>query len=163
MKLLERGIYRIYEATGLFLIICMTILIIICIFLRYIFGITFIWAEELITFIFIGTTFFGAVLCIRDDEHISISFLVDSLPPKFKKAFYVANTLITIAVLVILFVVSIGWIGIGGDKITNGLRIQIIWFYLFIPISFGGMILLSIFKLIHLIFNTANTGIEKEA
>lgn len=58
----------------------LTIGIILSVLLRYLFGVTFVWAEASITMLFIGTTYFGAVLGVRENEHININFLVERLP-----------------------------------------------------------------------------------
>ncbi|MCK7482867.1 MAG: TRAP transporter small permease subunit [Candidatus Moduliflexus flocculans] len=47
--------------------------VIISVFLRCVFGVSFAWAEELMTMVFIATTFFGAALGLREGEHIAIS------------------------------------------------------------------------------------------
>lgn len=50
----------------------MTIAVITLVFSRYVLGITFIWAEESISVLFYATTYFGAALGVRCDEHIRI-------------------------------------------------------------------------------------------
>lgn len=48
----------------------MALSVIISVFLRYVLGITFVWAEEAITYFFIATTYFGAILGVKENEHI---------------------------------------------------------------------------------------------
>ena len=85
MKLLENKVYKIFESIGLFLTGLMTITIIISVFLRYFLNISFVWAEEAITYMFIGTTFFGAVVCQKEKEHIQIDFFERLFPKPIKK------------------------------------------------------------------------------
>lgn len=111
-------------------------LTIICaVFLRYVFGITFVWSEEVITFLFIGTTFFGAALVTKENEHITISALLEILPYTARKILDVFGLIVSIVVVLFLFVNSLIWIEKAGDLVTPGLRVPERIFYYMIPIS----------------------------
>ena len=55
---LEQWVFKIFEFVALVLTGTMTLAVIISVILRYFFNLSFIWAEEAITYMFIGTTFF---------------------------------------------------------------------------------------------------------
>src|SRR6056297_3645711 len=76
--------------------------IIFTVFLRYVFGITFVWAEEVITYLFIGTTFFGAALVTKENEHISIPALLEALPHTPRKILSVFGLIVSIVVVLFL-------------------------------------------------------------
>ncbi len=63
----------------------MTAGIISSVILRYVFHLTFVWAEAAITMLFIGTTYFGAVLGVREDEHISVNYFVERFPESMQR------------------------------------------------------------------------------
>lgn len=109
---------------------------VICsVFLRYVLGITFVWAEEVITMLFIGTTFFGAALTTKEDEHIGIPALLEAVSKSARKVLTIIGLLISTAVVVFLFHRSLNWIQKAGDLVTPGLRVPERYFYYMVPIS----------------------------
>jgi TRAP-type C4-dicarboxylate transport system permease small subunit len=115
--------------------------------MRYFFGMTFVWAEELITMLFISTTYFGAVLSMKYDEHIKISLLSEKFPPLVHKAAEILNYLLIFLLQIAIFYTSLQWIGRVGNVLTNGLRVPIRFFYYMMPIS---SFLIGLYCLIHI-------------
>jgi len=109
--------------------------IIFTVFLRYVFGITFVWAEEVITYLFIGTTFFGAALVTKENEHISIPALLEALPRTLRKILSVFGLIVSIVVVLFLLSKSLIWIEKAGNLLTPGLRVPERIFYYMVPIS----------------------------
>ncbi|MGD1821535.1 MAG: TRAP transporter small permease [Pleomorphochaeta sp.] len=128
-------LYAFFDQACRCLIFLMTILVIISVFLRYVLGITFIWAEEAITMLFIASSFYGAVLCVHEDEHIRIEFVYEKFSPKVRK---IMNIIIDFVILFVEFYMtklSLFWISKVGNVLTNGMRVPIKYFYSMIPIS----------------------------
>jgi len=125
----------IVQTGSLVLIACMTVSVIISVFLRYVLGITFVWAEEVITMLFISTTFFGAVLAVREKEHIGITSFLTILPKKVENILLFVGLSIVAAVQVFVIETSIDWIGQIGSRLTAGLRVEIRYFYYVVPVS----------------------------
>ena len=117
------------------LLLLMSLLVVTFVFMRYLFGITFIWAEEAITMLFISTTFFGAVLGVKDNEHININFFIDLIPNSIKRYIEIFSDLIILGVQVFLIYLSLDWIDKVGNVLTKGLRLPIRYFYYMMPIS----------------------------
>lgn len=117
------------------LISLMTLSVIVSVFLRYVLALTFVWAEEVITMLFVSTTFFGAVLAVKDDEHIAISTVIDVMPQWLRRTVVVLGLLVVFGVQLTVLVTSIGWISQVGNTLTPGLRLPIRYFYLMIPVS----------------------------
>ena len=80
----------------------MCLMVILSVIFRYVFNLAFVWSEELIVLLFIATTYFGAVLCVHENEHIDISFLRECLPKKFSKLLDVIISVICIVVQITL-------------------------------------------------------------
>jgi len=59
--------------------------VIVSVFLRYVFSIAFVWSEELLTMVFVATTFFGAALGLREQEHIAITYFTEKMPAAIRK------------------------------------------------------------------------------
>jgi TRAP-type C4-dicarboxylate transport system permease small subunit len=88
-----------------------------------------------ITMLFIGTTFFGAALTTKEDEHIGIPALLDAVSKSARKVLTIIGLLISTAVVVFLFYKSLNWIVKAGDLVTPGLRVPERYFYYMVPIS----------------------------
>ncbi len=130
---LDNGLY--YWNCGL--MSAMAFFIIMTVFLRYIFNIAFNWTEELIILLFIGTTYFGLILGIKDEEHIKISLLKDKLPPKIKIIVDILISCINISVVVIIGYLSLDWIEKAGKPLTLGIKIPYGAAYTMMPIAFA--------------------------
>lgn len=117
--------------------------VMISVFLRYVFNIAFAWSEELLTVMFIATSFFGAALGIREKEHITINFFEKS-SPKIKTTLNIISMCAVIAVAVVVFIKSLEWIQRVGSVPSPATGIPNGSFYLFVPISFAITIFYSI-------------------
>jgi TRAP-type transport system small permease protein len=130
------------------LLLLMSLLVVTFVFMRYLFGITFIWAEEAITMLFISTTFFGAVLGVKDNEHININFFVELIPKSIRRYIDIFSDFIILGVQIFMIYLSLEWIGKVGNVLTKGLRLPIRYFYYMMPIS---SILIGIFCVISIV------------
>ncbi|MGC9313425.1 MAG: TRAP transporter small permease [Sediminispirochaetaceae bacterium] len=144
----------------MFLTGILALTIIFTVFLRYVFGITFVWAEEVITYLFIGTTFFGAALVTKENEHISIPALLEALPRTPRKVLSVFGLIVSIIVVLFLLSKSLIWIEKAGKLVTPGLRVPERIFYYMVPISCVLMIFYSLRQIFAVIRNSQDT--EKE-
>ncbi len=135
MENISNKILEVFEQFCRVLLAFMTSLVIIFVFLRYFFGVTFVWAEELITMLFISTTYFGAVLGMKYREHITISFLADMLPSRIHRYIEKLNYLIILLVQIAITHTSLQWISRVGNVLTNGMRLPVRYFYMMMPIS----------------------------
>lgn len=111
----------------------LTLGVVLSVVLRYVFSVTFVWAEEAITTLFVATTFFGAAVAFKENEHINIGFLVEKLPRRTRKVLSVLELVILGGMHVVIIVSSWDWIGQVGKALTPGLRIPIRFFYSMIP------------------------------
>ncbi len=87
MKKLILGIDRFLSVVGIALTAILAAGVIISVILRYVFSIAFVQSEELLTMVFVATTFFGAALGLRESEHIAVSNFVSAMPAKPRKVF----------------------------------------------------------------------------
>lgn len=152
MKKFINRLDRILGVLSLVLAACMASLVIFSVFLRYVLGLTFVWAEEVITMLFVSTTFFGGALAFRENEHIGITSFLTVLPPGIKKMLSVLGLVIVGAVQVFVIETSIDWIQQIGSRLTAGLRVKIGWFYTMVPINAFLILLYVLFCLFMLFF-----------
>ena len=106
---------------------------------RYVFESSLTWAGELTVYLFLWSAFFGAAYCFKKDAHISITILLDILPPKFAKVLMIISHSITL-----IFLVAVAWYGyeylklvIELDEKSIDLNIPMWIPYLAIPLSFA--------------------------
>ncbi len=121
--------------------------VIISVFLRYVFGVSFAWAEELMTMVFIATTFFGAALGLREGEHIAISLPSEGHLLR-RRILSSLVMLVIVAVSVFVFRYSRAWIARVGKVPSPATGIQNGFFYTIVPISFGITIFYAIVQFI---------------
>jgi C4-dicarboxylate transporter DctQ subunit len=106
---------------------------------RYVFKSSLTWAGELTVYLFLWSAFFGAAYCFKKDAHISITILLDKLPPKISKILMIISHIITL-----IFLLAVAWYGYEYIKVVIELEERSIdldipmWIpYLAIPLSFS--------------------------
>jgi TRAP-type C4-dicarboxylate transport system permease small subunit len=113
---------------------------------RFIPNLSIPWTLELITFLFGASIWFGISIAIKEDAHVGITFLINFLPPEFKRLVKLIHNL-----LFGLFLTFVGWFGTQSliYYIEKGMRtpaMQISYFIVRAPLFVG--CLLSIYRLI---------------
>ncbi|TCO74545.1 TRAP transporter small permease [Marinisporobacter balticus] len=145
---------KIISWSCIFLMGLLTIFVITSVFLRYVCSISFVWAEELITFLFLATTYFGLVIGVRDNEHICIAFLSEKLNGKGKTVLGILIGIVIIFVQIIIVKESIHWIDQVGNVLSPGLRIPNKYIYYMMPTSCILVVVYEIIKIKNLIVNS---------
>ncbi len=148
MNKLIKGLDKVLSVWCFSLMGILTFCIIATVFLRYVFNITFVRAEEAITMIFVATTFFGASLGIREKDHISIAFLSDISGRLVKKILVILVHLVIIFVMVMLYKYSVIWIQKVGAVPTPAMQIPSKYFYIIVPITSILAILYSLLNIV---------------
>ncbi len=132
---------RILSLLGKALVGVLALGVIVSVLLRYVFSISFVWSEEILTMVFVATTFFGAALGLREHEHIAITHFVDRLPRPMRRILLVASNAVIIVVAAFVFYYSVRMIQKVGRVPSPATGIIKGVYYSMVPISF----LLTIF------------------
>ncbi|WP_461204992.1 TRAP transporter small permease [Clostridium sp. DL1XJH146] len=143
----------IIEKLCIFMMGSLAILIILSVILRYVFNISFIWAEEFITMLFIATTYYGIIIGTIEDQHIKIDFIHEIAPTVVKKILYTLSSVIVVSIQVLIIKYSVMWINQVGYQKTPGMQIPYKFFYIMMPISCGFVALFEVVKLINELMN----------
>lgn len=77
-----------------------TVIAIVAVLLRYLFGIFLFWSEEAIIYLVIYSTFLGAVITLRHNEHVNVDIFGAFLKARGKRVFAVLAAAITVVYLV---------------------------------------------------------------
>lgn len=141
----------------------MTVLVITNVILRYGFRSGLTWSEEACRFLFIWTTFLGAILGESKGAHMRLDFIVDAFPGVSRKIVQVIALLVVMFLSCLLLyggyeVVSTTW-----KMPTSALKIPKGSVYLGAPICFGYFILSSIARIITVIKQPDDRKRRKEA
>ena len=136
MNGLVRSIDRFLSLLGKILVGVLASGVIISVILRYVFSIAFVWSEELLTMVFVATTFFGAALGLREQEHIAITYFVEKVSPEARKVCAIVTHLIVLIVSIFVFIYSIRLMQKVGGVPSPATGIQRGVYYAMIPITF---------------------------
>lgn len=101
-------INRLEEGLIAFLLTVMTLIAFMQVVARYVFNYSFVWALELVTFLFGGLIFLGMSYGVRVGSHIGVDVLVKALSPAKARAVSAVATLLCMAYAAIVFYG--GWI-----------------------------------------------------
>ncbi|MDX4050683.1 TRAP transporter small permease [Aliarcobacter skirrowii] len=114
------------------------ILAFINVVLRYAFDMSLPWAGELTNYLFIWSALFGAAYGFKVGAHISISILIERMPPVVMKGFLIFAGILSIAYLLIIsyFGLQLVIFGIDFNEISVDLHVPMWIPQLVIPIAF---------------------------
>lgn len=106
---------------------------------RYVLGLPLHFTEEVSAMLLIWIVMIGAIAAERDNQHLSIAFIVEALPNPIAKAINIAVGLLSLGI--ILFVAWIGWQLTASvqTRATDILRISFFWTYIAMPIGLLGV------------------------
>ena len=114
----------------------MLFVVLIAVFYRYVLGHPPRWTEELARFIMIWMGLLGISLGFRRNSHIGVSFFIDLLPPKLRRAIILVTRLLTLFFLGIVIREGIKIsVLVGAHQISPGLQISMLWPMLALPVS----------------------------
>lgn len=94
MKTILSLISRVVYAIGAFALIVMTLIILVDIVLRSLFGSTLGFVEEIVGYLVVAVTIFGVSITIREGALFRVEFLYDNLPASVKHVLHVIYCLI---------------------------------------------------------------------
>ena len=113
---------------------------------RYIFGLSFLWAEELVKFMLVAVTFLGGPAAYRSGGLAFLDLVVSHVSDRGRK-------IISIFINVVIIISCIWLAKLGFEysfspmvakMYSTGLKLKMTYIYLTIPIGFGMMIIFAI-------------------
>ncbi len=135
VKTLSHNLDRLARFLLFTAIVAMTLFITLQIIFRVFFT-ALSWTEELSRYLLVWSTFIGASVAFKKGAHISVSFVMDLLPSKSRRAVYVLSA----ALMAVFFFVSI-WYGfllmkLQVFQISPAMGVKMRYVYTIIPVSF---------------------------
>jgi TRAP-type C4-dicarboxylate transport system permease small subunit len=86
------------------LLAAISILCIVEVVLRYVFGESLAWYDEFVGYLLVWLTFFGAVLAQSHNQHIGVENLVERASPAFQKALRLTSHALLVGIHLVLLV-----------------------------------------------------------
>ena len=108
---INKAIDRVEEALIAFLLTVMTLVSFTQVVARYVFNYSFVWALELVTYLFAWLIFLGMSYGVRVGGHIGVDALVKSISPGKARIVGIIATLLGMVYAAIVFYG--GWIYVG--------------------------------------------------
>ena len=141
------------------LLVLMVLLVSLGVFFRYVLSASLIWYDEFASYLLVWLTFYGAVAASYRRRHIAFEMVVSRLQPRTKRVVEGIAELFVSAFQVVLF--YYGWLLMQkmGDETAVSLPwVKMGWVYSVLPIAGGLMLLISVERLLYLLFGS---GTEK--
>ena len=124
LRKVGKMLYKAYVGIGIAAMGFIAFAVIFTVIMRYFFGITFTFLEELITLVLAFSAFWGIGVCALENEHVVIDYFYLKIPQKYRRFVDIFNYAIVVITLVMIDWYSISWIKVAGKAISNGLRIK---------------------------------------
>ena len=129
---------------------------------RYVLHAPIIWAEEVLGYVLVWVVYLGAVDVTRDDGHLSMDLISQSLSPRWRRPVDLLRNLVFLAVCALIIYQAIGSIShFSHYSQIAGLPMNVL--HAVIPVSFALMFLLVAVHCIRIVFMADEGAKQKQA
>jgi C4-dicarboxylate transporter, DctQ subunit len=146
LTLIENGLAGLTLAAA-------TILAIVAVIARYLFNYIIFWSEEAVIYLIICSTFIGAVITLRHNEHVGVNVLAAVLGPRGNRVLVALSTLL-IALYCGVFG-FFGWLMVtepaARNIVTPALNVPLLVVQISLPIG----LTLMFFRALEILYRTA--------
>ena len=119
------------ESLVVVMMLCMTVLIVMQIFMRYVVGASLTWSEELARYFFIWATYIGVTYGVKKNAHICVEAVTSNLPEKLRVIVYVLAQVIFLVFAIFVsvegFVLSMKIFSFGQTSSSLGMPMGFIY------------------------------------
>lgn len=127
------------SASDLFMAVLSSAILLIAlsaVFCRYALNDSLFWSDEVIRYLFVWFVFLGAVLALRDREHIRVEYFVELLPLPVRRIIEPAMLLGVLLFYLAMLVLGFMWVWETRGTSTSALKWPLNWFfYAALPVS----------------------------
>jgi TRAP-type C4-dicarboxylate transport system permease small subunit len=151
-KILARLI-NLLEWWAVLLLVLMVVLVFLGVFFRYVLSASLAWYDEFASYLLVWLTFYGAVAASYRRRHIGFETFVARLAPNSRRNVEVVAELFVLGFQVVLF--YYGWLlmqKMGDETAISLVWVKMGWVYSVLPITGGVMLVISVQRLLQLIF-----------
>jgi len=137
---LSDQVNAITEAALFVTLVAMVIVTLLQVVFRFFFK-ALSWSEELSCFLLVLSSLLGAAVAFKKGTHISVTFVLDKLPPVAKKSLQTAISLLGMGFFAVVAYYGAVLMGTEAGQRSPAMMLSMKWIYLMYPVS-GGVILL---------------------
>jgi tripartite ATP-independent transporter DctM subunit len=145
---LERWLGRMVEVPVAVLTALEVLILLAGVISRYLFHNPLVWSDELASILFLWLAMLGAVVAFRRGEHMRMSTLVASAPPRWRAFFEASAVAVAIAFLALILPSSIEYAVDEAAVVTPAMEIPNIWRASAIPIGCALMLIFALLRLV---------------
>lgn len=151
-RILSRFI-TVLEWWAMLLLVLMVVLVCLGVFFRYVLSASLAWYDEFASYLLVWLTFYGAVAASYHNRHIQFGTVVERFTANTRRKIATVAELFILGFNVVLF--YYGWLlmqKMGDETAVSLAWIRMGWVYSVLPITGGIMSLISLDRLLHLVF-----------
>ena len=145
---LERWLGRMVEVPVAVLTALEVLILLAGVISRYLFHNPLVWSDELASILFLWLAMLGAVVAFRRGEHMRMSTLVASAPPRWRAFFEAFAVAVAIAFLALILHSSVEYAVDEAAVVTPAMEIPNIWRASAIPIGCALMLIFALLRLV---------------
>ncbi|EAU39896.1 TRAP dicarboxylate transporter, DctQ subunit [Fulvimarina pelagi HTCC2506] len=142
-----RFIDRLLEFACSFLLVEIVVFLFANVLARYVFAISFHWADEMVRYSFTWLAFLSGALVMRYGGHMAMDMFTDAFPSRIARSLRIGIELAVIVFLVVLTIYSWQMAQIAEGQRSSTLRISMIYVYLSAPVGCAFMLYYSLRRL----------------
>jgi TRAP-type C4-dicarboxylate transport system permease small subunit len=116
---------------------CLAAGVIALVGLRYIFGVSPFWSEEVLRIFLLTAVFLGAGVSVRGRRHIRVEFLTELLPKRLRAAWYLLLDLATLGLFGLLIWTGLEAVQFNATQRTVALQVPLSWIMWLVPAGFA--------------------------
>ena len=157
MERIFRRFIDLIEWWAMLLLFLMVVLVCLGVFFRYVLGASLAWYDEFASYLLVWLTFYGAVVASYHGRHIAFEMVVDRFMRNTRRIVEAVAELFVLGFQIVLF--YYGWLltqKMGDETAVSLVWIKMGWVYSVLPITGGVMLLISVERLLHLIFGVGS-------
>ena len=140
---------RLLRAIGASALLVLFALIVAQVVMRYGFGVTPFFTEEIARYALVWSVLAGAAVSIRIDGHIRVTFVPDLLRPALRWYWMRVLDLLTFALLLILTFAAVRTVEFAGGQTSDGMQVSLRYPYAALPAAFGVGLVFLVARLRH--------------
>jgi|AP95_1055475.scaffolds.fasta_scaffold11491_1 TRAP-type C4-dicarboxylate transport system permease small subunit len=131
-------VLRVIGATALFTLFALIVLQVV---LRYGFGFTPFFTEEIGRYALVWSVLVGTAVSVAINGHIRVTFVPDNMPPLYRWWWMRFLDLITLLLMAVLTFAGVQTVEFAQGQTSDGMQIPLMYPYTILPVAFGAAFL----------------------
>lgn len=136
---------------AVFLLFCMSVLLVVNVICRYFLSFSLTWVAELSRYLMVWAAFLSMPVLVFGDNHLKMDFIIELFPLRLKKIFLVIIQLVSITFYLVVMFYGVVLIKKTGSQQASSIPFQMNLIYAVIPFSAFLMSSYSVSRLVNII------------